>query len=140
MQCVETKTKDVRPEVKNTAEPVTSTFEYVTNIEPDRENVISLTAGGRLRWKIENEGFNTQKCGDYELEHKYCRNSYTGMKNYYTLLQIAHLINQLVEKSKFVTTLRKEHSKQTVREIWRCLIAYMLCIRPESTQQIQPSG
>ncbi|MDR1223039.1 MAG: hypothetical protein LBL07_09230 [Tannerella sp.] len=140
MQCVETKTKDVPSGVKNMVEPVTSTFEYVTNIEPDRENVISLTAGGRLRWKIENEGFNTQKCGDYELEHKYCRNSYSGMKNYYTLLQIAHLINQLVEKSKFVTTLRKEHSKQTIREIWRCLIAYMLCVRPGGTPKVQPSG
>jgi hypothetical protein len=140
MQCVETKTKDVPPGNKNTAEPTESTFEYVTNIEPDRENVISLTAGGRLRWKIENEGFNTQKCGDYELEHKYCRNSYTGMKNYYTLLQIAHLINQLVEKSKFVTALQKEHSKQTIRDIWICLIAYMLCVHPQSKSDIQPPG
>jgi hypothetical protein len=86
----------------------------VTGIEPDRENAITLTAGGRLRWKIENGGFNTQKCGDCELEHKYCRNPYTGMKNYYTLLQIAHLMNQLVEKSKFVTALQKEHGKQAV--------------------------
>jgi hypothetical protein len=140
MQCVETKTKDVPPGVKNTAEPTESTFEYVTNIEPDRENVITLTASGRLRWKIENEGFNTQKCGDYELEHKYCRNSYTGMKNYYTLLQIAHLINQLVEKSKFVTALQKEHSKQTIRDIWVCLVAYMLCVPPGGTPQIQRSG
>jgi hypothetical protein len=140
MQCVETKTKDFRPGVKNTTEPVTSTFEYVTNIEPDRENVIPLTAGGRLRWKIENEGFNTQKCGDYELEHKYFRNSYTGMKNYYTLLQIAHLINQLVEKSKFVTALQKEHSKQTIRDIWVYLVAYMLCVPPGGTPEIQPSG
>jgi hypothetical protein len=140
MQCVETKTKDVPPGKKNTAEPTESTFEYVTNIEPDRENVIPLTAGGRLRWKIENEGFNTQKRGDYELEHKYCRNSYTGMKNYYTLLQIAHLINQLVEKSKFVTALQKEHSKQTIRDIWICLIAYMLCVCPEGRPQPQPSG
>jgi hypothetical protein len=30
MQCVETKTKDVPPGVKNTAEPTESTFEYVT--------------------------------------------------------------------------------------------------------------
>jgi hypothetical protein len=140
MQCVETKIKEVSPGEKNTREATVSTFEYVTNIEPDRENVIPLTAGGRLRWKNENEGFNTQKCGDYELEHKYCRNSYRGMKNYYTLLQIAHLINQLVEKSKFVTTLRKEHSKQTIREIWRCLIAYMLLVSPEGTPQIQASG
>jgi hypothetical protein len=54
---------DIRPGDKNTGESTESTFEYVTGIEPDRENAITLTAGGRLRWKIENEGFNTQKCG-----------------------------------------------------------------------------
>jgi hypothetical protein len=140
MQCVETKTKDVPAGVKNTAEPAESTFEYVTNIEPDRENAITHTASGRLRRKIENEGFNTQKCGDCELEHNYCRNSYRGMKNYYTLLQIAHPINQPVEKSKFVTALQKEHGKQTIRDIWVCLVAYMLCVRPGDTLQIQPSG
>ena len=62
------------------------------------------------------------------------------MKNYYTLLQIAHLINQLVEKSKFVTALQKEHSKQTIRDIWVCLIAYMLLVSPKDTPEIQLSG
>ncbi|MFQ5907192.1 MAG: hypothetical protein ACE5JA_11565, partial [bacterium] len=27
--------------------------------------------GGRLRWKIENEGFNMRKNGGYNLEHTY---------------------------------------------------------------------
>jgi hypothetical protein len=53
-----------------------------------------------LRWKIENEEFNTQKCGDYDLEHKYSRTSYKGLQNYYTCLQIAHAINQLLEHSR----------------------------------------
>jgi hypothetical protein len=43
MQCVETKTKNVPPGVKNMAEPAESTFEYVTNIEPDRENVTQVS-------------------------------------------------------------------------------------------------
>ena len=140
LQCVETKTKDVPKGDRNTTKPAESNFEYVTNIEPDKENAARLAAGGRLRWKIENEGFNTQKRGDYELEHKYCRNSLTGLKNYYTLLQIAHLINQLVEKSKFVMAIQKEHTKQTIRDIWICLIAYMLFVHPKDKPQIQPSG
>jgi hypothetical protein len=32
------------------------------------------------------------------LQHKYSRKYLGAMKNYYELLQIAHLINQLVEK------------------------------------------
>jgi len=54
--------------------------------------------GGRLRWKIENEGFNSQKNGGYNLEHVY---SETG-KFYYLLLQIAHTINQLMEKGGLI--------------------------------------
>lgn len=131
-QCIENRKKNSTGEKKPEAENDRSTFEYVTNLEPSPENVIALCVGGRLRRKIENEGFNSQKCGDYELEHKYCRNSYPGMKNYYTLLQIAHLINRLVEKSKLVTALIGEHSKQTIRNIRINLIAYMLFVMPDN--------
>jgi ribosomal protein L32 len=129
-QCIETRKKIVEPGKKPPGEPVTSTFEYVTNIEPKKENIIQLSTAGRLRWKIENEGFNSQKCGEYEMEHKYCRNSYVGMKNYYTLLQLAHAINQLVEKSKLVVEYLKEHSKETICNIRSNLIAYMLFVNP----------
>ena len=53
--------------------------------------------GGRLRWKIENEGFNVQKNGGYNLEHAYSRDP-NARKIFYLLLQIAHLIFQLIEK------------------------------------------
>jgi hypothetical protein len=79
---------------------------------------------------VENEGFNAQKCRDYELEHKYFRNSYNGLKNTYTLLQIAHAINQLVEKREPVKSLLEAHSKETIRNIWNNLIAYMLVADP----------
>ena len=51
--------------------------------------------GARLRWKIENEGFNSQKNGGYELEHAYSENETAG-KVFYLLMQIAHLIFQLM--------------------------------------------
>jgi ribosomal protein S17E len=47
------------------------------------------------------------------------------MKNYYTLLQIAHAINQFVEKSKAVKELLKRHSKETLKNIWGNITAYM---------------
>ena len=49
---------------------------------------------GRGRWKIENEGFNNQKNGIYEIEHLNSRNA-TAMKNHYLLTQIADIIMQL---------------------------------------------
>jgi len=58
-------------------------------------------AGKRLvLWpnhRVENEGFNVQKNGGFDLEHAYTTNSIAS-KVFYFLLQIAHLIAQLIEK------------------------------------------
>lgn len=71
---------------------------WITNIKTTFNNVDVLSNnGGRLRWKIENEGFNVQKNGGYNLEHAYSRDP-NARKVFYLLLQIAHLIFQLIEK------------------------------------------
>ena len=54
-----------------------------------------------MRWKIENEGFNVQKKGGYELEHAYT-NHPNSAKVFYFLLQIAHLLAQLLYKSNLL--------------------------------------
>ena len=100
-------------------------FVYITNIPLDQQNIIETADSGRLRWKIENEGFNAQKNWGYELEHKFSRVSYTALQNYYQLLQIAHMINQLVERSNAVVEIMKEHSKQTIVDLWKKMIAYL---------------
>ena len=55
--------------------------------------IVKMVQAGRLRWKIENEGFNTQKNQGYHLHHKFSRHSVKTLHVYYILLQIAHLIN-----------------------------------------------
>ncbi len=42
------------------------------------------------------KGSSTLKNGGYEMEHKYSRVSYQASKNYYQLMQMAHLVNQLM--------------------------------------------
>jgi hypothetical protein len=113
----------------------TQRFVYITNIKQTPEIVVNTADGGRLRWKIENEGFNTQKNLGYELEHKYSRTSYIAMQNYYQMLQIAHMINQFVEKSTIVIDLMNEHSKQTISALWKDLITYMKSI-PYTQEQL----
>jgi hypothetical protein len=73
-------------------------FAHITNMDIDNENVWDICRHGRMRWIIENQGFNTQKNNGYDLEHKYSRKHLWAMKNYYELLQMAHMINQLTEK------------------------------------------
>ncbi len=78
-----------------------SKFKWVTNIELTEDNVDELSnGGGRLRWKIENEGFNTQKNGGYELEHCFSEDP-TSAKVFYLLLQIACVIAQLIELGSY---------------------------------------
>jgi len=72
-------------------------FAWITNFSIRPDNVAMLAnRGARCRWKIENEGFNIQKNGGFNLEHAYSLKN-RQIKNYYLLLQIAHLILQLLE-------------------------------------------
>jgi hypothetical protein len=66
-----------------------------------KDNVKALGLGGRARWKIENEGFNSQKTGGYEMEHAFSTDN-VAMKHFYYLLQIAHITNQLMEKGSLL--------------------------------------
>ena len=77
-------------------------FKWVTNVPLDHRNIVSLAnEGGRLRWKIENEGFNVQKTGGYNLEHAYSNNE-NAIKVYYLVLQLAHMLTQLIEKGSLL--------------------------------------
>ena len=77
-------------------------FAWITNFRIHDGNVSVLAnRGGRCRWKIENEGFNTQKNGGFNLEHAYSTKN-RQIKNYYLLTQLAHLILQLMEKGNLL--------------------------------------
>jgi hypothetical protein len=76
-------------------------FVWLTNLDVGRHNFKSIAKAGRCRWKTENEGFNIQKNGGYNLEHAYSQHELAG-KNFYLLLQIAHIINQLMEKGSLL--------------------------------------
>jgi hypothetical protein len=46
-------------------------FSWVTDLRVNKRNVYRLMRGGRARWKIENETFNTLKNQGYHFEHNY---------------------------------------------------------------------
>lgn len=77
-----------------TGEKESHAFQWITNIELTEKNLEEMITARRGRWKIENEGFNNQKNGIYDIEHLNSRNS-NAMKNHYLLTQIADLLMQL---------------------------------------------
>src|SRR5712671_5945855 len=46
-------------------------FSWVTDLRVNKRTVFHLMRGGRARWKIENETFNTLKNQGYNFEHNY---------------------------------------------------------------------
>jgi hypothetical protein len=85
-----------------------TTFVWLTNIPLTHRNVVMRLAnwGGRCRWKIENEGFNTQKNGGYALEHAYSTDP-QAIKHWYLLLQIACVLMQLLERGRLLGNVQK---------------------------------
>lgn len=75
-------------------EVVTVKFKWLTNIKVTENNADEVVNTGRKRWKIENEGFNTQKNLRYDLEHANSHD-YNALKNHYLLTQIADIFRQL---------------------------------------------
>jgi hypothetical protein len=97
-----------------------TTFAWLTDWHVTADNVIAIAEqGGRNRWTIENEGFNTQKNGGYELEHVYGADK-DLLRSFYFLLQIAHLILQLVEHGSLLRRAAAQYG-QTVRGLYGSL-------------------
>ena len=74
-------------------------FCFLTDLPITMNNRNQLLMDGRRRWAIENQGFNTQKNHGFFLEHLFSWNG-QAMKNHYLLIQIAHMISQLLDAWK----------------------------------------
>ena len=69
-------------------------FSWVTNIHINQANVFELMRGGRSRWKIENETFNTLKNLGYNFEHNYGHGKKYLSTVFCLLMLLAFLIDQ----------------------------------------------
>lgn len=71
-------------------------FVYITDLSITNKNIEAAINVGRKRWKIENEGFNIQKNGTFDIGHLYSKNQ-IAIKVHYLMIQIAHILRQLLE-------------------------------------------
>ena len=78
---------------------VTYRNSWVTDIPVDEHNVVDLVKGGRARWKIENETFNTLKNQGYHIEHNYGHGSQHLSMNFFVLNLLAFYMHQIFELS-----------------------------------------
>ncbi|MGP8320392.1 MAG: transposase [Methanosarcinaceae archaeon] len=98
-------------------------FSWVTDTEVTEENVFEIMRGGRARWKIENETFNTLKNQGYNFEHNYGH----GKKNlsvvFAMLMMLAFLVDQAQQLAcrLFQAVWKKLGSKRSLWEKIRYL-------------------
>ena len=86
--------------------------------------IVAEQQGGRCRWRIENECFNTLKNQRYHLEHNYGHGEKNLCFNFYLLTLIAFTFHQIFELTDtlYQTCRLKFKSK---REMWSTLRAYV---------------
>lgn len=110
-------------------------FSWVTDIEVTKENVFLLMRGGRARWKIENETFNTLKNQGYQFEHNFGH----GKKNLSTIfaliMMLAFFVDQVQQKlcPLFRSAWQKCISK---RSLWEKMRAYFTTLVFTSMREI----
>ena len=69
-------------------------FSWVTDLHVSKRNVFHLMRGGRARWKIENETFNTLKNQGYNFEHNYGHGEQHLSVVFAVLMMLAFLVDQ----------------------------------------------
>ncbi len=83
---------------------------WVTNLGLSQKSVKKLMRGGRARWKIENETFNTLKNQGYHFEHNYGH----GYKHLATVLALLMMLAFLVDQIQ-------QGFNKLFQEVWKGL-------------------
>ncbi len=104
-------------EEHNTKTGKTQHFSWVTDFLITEENAYILMRGGRARWKIENETFNTLKNQGYHFEHNFGLGKEHLSEVFVMLMMLAFLIDQIQQLCSplFQAAWQRAGSKQ---ELW----------------------
>ncbi|RPJ65199.1 MAG: hypothetical protein EHM20_17875 [Alphaproteobacteria bacterium] len=110
-------------------------FSWVTNLEVTEENVFNIMRGGRARWRIENETFNTLKNQGYHFEHNFGH----GYKNlsvvFAMLMMLAFLVDQVQQiASRLFNAVWKKLG--TKRRMWDDIRSLFIGCRVDSMEEI----
>lgn len=100
-------------------------FTWVTDLRLSQETVFDIMKGGRARWKIENETFNTLKNQGYHFEHNF-GHGYKNLSTVFAYLMIlAFFIDQVQALSckLFKSAVKKAGSKM---RFWEKVRGYFL--------------
>jgi len=110
-------------------------FSWITDLELQEQTVPMLARGGRCRWKIENETFNTLKNRDYAFEHNFGHGENNLTTVFATLMMLVFLIDQAQEigDGLFQALCEKMGSK---RRLWKRVLSLFEFFRFSSFREL----
>lgn len=111
------------------------TWSWITNFEITIENVYQIIKGGRSRWHIENQTFNTLKNQGYNFEHNYghgCKNLSNIMAS---LMFLCFLIDQIQLITNGVFQKAKQKSR-TYARLWEHMRSFFCLFLFENWQEL----
>ncbi len=103
----------------------THQWSWVTDLLLTAGRARRVAQGGRTRWRIENEAYNTLKNQGYHFEHNYGHGYENLSVVFATLMMLAFLIDQVQQKTNelFQKAWHKKGSKKSLWEAVRHLFA-----------------
>src|SRR5215470_13289247 len=110
-------------------------FSWITDLRVNKRNVYRLMRGGRARWKIENETFNTLKNQGYNFEHNYGHGEKNLSVVFAMLMMLAFLVDQTQQLccNLFRAVWAKLGSK---RQLWESMRSLFYTYALQSMRQL----
>ncbi len=108
---------------------------WVSDFTLTQENAYTIMRGGRARWKIENETFNTLKNQGYNLGHNYGLGEKYLAVVFTMLMMLAFLVDQTQQLccGLFQSVWKKLKSKKT---LWESIRSYFKILLFESMEML----
>lgn len=119
-----------------TTKDKTQYFSWVTDIEITKENAFRIMRGGRARWKIENETFNTLKNQGYNFEHNYGHGDKNLSVVFASLMMLAFLVDQIQQLACPLFRAVYDKCKHNKRSLWYKMRSLFECLDFDSMESI----
>ena len=95
-------------------------FSWVTDLPVNEENAPVLVRGGRARWHIENETFNTLKNQGYHFDHNFGHGEKNLSVVFALLMMLAFLVDQTMQLCDVLFQAVLKHERRKCR-LWEAV-------------------
>ena len=110
-------------------------FSWITDLPTDEETVPIIVRGGRARWHIENETFNTLKNQGYQFEHNFGHGNNNLSVIFALLMMLAFLVDQTMQLCDPLFTAALKHVRRKIR-LWENVRSIFRYVQVTSMRQL----